>query len=197
MKHIEKIEFSGDGTCGYSAGYCSDLNGYVLRTGSGWIYNYSVYYRITGEEYRKVTDSIDALNRNEICLEALVPGRFDRFAGAGYKRAYDINPHFPDGCDPYTYTDMPFLLEDGVFHFHLFYEGKHYAAVPRRTVVKDGVRTFPYRELPGVERHVIRYDGKDVFLCYGYLVEDFEGRDEWQRFHDGAVKGRTENEKGT
>lgn len=186
MKHVEKIEFEGDdGVYGYRAGFCNELNGYVLRTMSGWVYDYCVYYRITKEEYRKVMENLDGLNNGTVYPEEIIPGIHDRFVGAGFKRAYEINPHFPKGCDPYTYMDAPYLLNDGTFYFHLYYDGRHYAAVPRRMSVNEGERVYPLRKMPGVKKHVIEYDGKEVFLCWGIMITDFEGMDEWKKFHEG------------
>ena len=91
------------------------------------------------------------------------------------------------------------MCEDGIFYLHLFWEGKHYAAVPREWNANQ--ITYPngrtshggvYRERPDIKWITVNYNGQERSLCFGKEVTEFDGIEEFNKLLE---ESRKENEK--
>ena len=177
MKHISSISFEGDKEYSNKVGYNKELDIYIYRKYVSYAIGYYKYYRVTKEEAEvlKKTNDISAL---------ILDYEKSRLIGVGYRRGYDITHDLPKGLNPYAYYDGPFLYDGEIFYYHLFWEGKHYAAIPYCQLIDENlVRYYPFRDMQGVSEIHVNYNGEDLLLCYGKEVDDFEGLDEWQKLY--------------
>lgn len=194
MKHVDRIEFEDRSRIyGYQAGYCKDTDCYLLKKQSGWVYDYGMYYRITETEYEEISSRIKDFDSLKLYLNNTMPDLSDRYVGAGHIRGYDVAPFKCDCKDlPFLYRDGPFLCEDGVFYYHLFWDGRHYAAVPRVWALKkrpDGswTRNGIYRDMDDISLIKIKHGDKEIELCYGKEIFEFDGIEEWNLLKEAAL----------
>ena len=71
---------------------------------------------------------------------------------------------------------------DGIYYYHVFIQGKHYAICHRYNVFKNAKRI-----------NISDEKGKFVCLCAGFEVDDFEGKDEWLKAYEEYYKNTVFN----